>query len=101
MKQQRNYLILVAKWNVIQFQVLNKGEVVGYNIYTPQLPKWDYWQLEDVQQYTTTSPWSHPSELPTCNTDKKVGELLTMISNKLVGMRCQQSFMGGYAHAVR
>ncbi|KAA6402689.1 MAG: hypothetical protein EZS28_001790 [Streblomastix strix] len=31
----------------------------------------------------------------------QVGELLTMVSNKLVGMRCQQSFMGGYAHAVR
>ncbi|KAA6329553.1 MAG: hypothetical protein EZS28_053596, partial [Streblomastix strix] len=30
----------------------------------------------------------------------QVGELLTMVSNKLVGMRCQQSFMGGYAHAV-
>ncbi|KAA6378868.1 MAG: hypothetical protein EZS28_025601, partial [Streblomastix strix] len=31
----------------------------------------------------------------------KVGELLTMVSNKIVGMRCQQSFMEGYAHAVR
>ncbi|KAA6333648.1 MAG: hypothetical protein EZS28_053145 [Streblomastix strix] len=34
-------------------------------------------------------------------TDKKVSELLTMVSNKLVNMRCQQSFMGGYVHAVR
>ncbi|KAA6378103.1 MAG: hypothetical protein EZS28_026371 [Streblomastix strix] len=92
MKQQRNYLILVAKWNVIQFQVLNKGEVVGYNIHTPQMPKLDYWQLEEVQQYATTSPWSHPSQ---------VGELLTMISNKLVGMRCKQSFMGGNVQTVR
>ncbi|KAA6374300.1 MAG: hypothetical protein EZS28_030171 [Streblomastix strix] len=33
--------------------------------------------------------------------ETQVGELLTMVSNKLVGMRCQQSFMGGYAHAVR
>ncbi|KAA6358113.1 MAG: hypothetical protein EZS28_046360, partial [Streblomastix strix] len=61
MKQLRNYLILVAKWNAIQFQVLNKSEVVGYDIYTPQLPKLDYLLLEDVQQYSTTSPWSHPS----------------------------------------
>ncbi|KAA6376042.1 MAG: hypothetical protein EZS28_028429 [Streblomastix strix] len=77
-KQQRNFLKLAAKWNVIQFHVLNKCEVVGYNIHTPQLPKWDYWSLED-----------------------QVGELVMMVSNKLVGMRCQQSFMGGYAHAVR
>ncbi|KAA6377099.1 MAG: hypothetical protein EZS28_027373, partial [Streblomastix strix] len=33
--------------------------------------------------------------------DKQVSELLTMVSNKLVGTGCQQSFMGGYAHAVR
>ncbi|KAA6392460.1 MAG: hypothetical protein EZS28_012008 [Streblomastix strix] len=39
--------------------------------------------------------------MPSCNIDKQVSELLTMVSNKLVGMRCQQSFMGGYAHAVR
>ncbi|KAA6363341.1 MAG: hypothetical protein EZS28_041131, partial [Streblomastix strix] len=25
----------------------------------------------------------------------------TMVSNKLVNMRCQQSFTGGYVHAVR
>ncbi|KAA6373359.1 MAG: hypothetical protein EZS28_031115 [Streblomastix strix] len=25
-----------------QWQSLNKGQVVGFNIYTPQLPKWDY-----------------------------------------------------------
>ncbi|KAA6382242.1 MAG: hypothetical protein EZS28_022229 [Streblomastix strix] len=78
MKQQRNYLILVAKWNVIQFQVLNKGEAVEYDIYTPQLPK-----------------------MPSCNIDKQVSKLLTMASNMLVGMKCQQPFMGGYAHAVR
>ncbi|KAA6391455.1 MAG: hypothetical protein EZS28_013017 [Streblomastix strix] len=40
-------------------------------------------------------------EMPSCNIDKQVGELLAMVSNKLVGMRCQHSFMGGYAHAVR
>ncbi|KAA6394294.1 MAG: hypothetical protein EZS28_010180 [Streblomastix strix] len=31
----------------------------------------------------------------------QVGELVTMVSNKLVGMRYQQPFMGGYANAVR
>ncbi|KAA6323204.1 MAG: hypothetical protein EZS28_054341 [Streblomastix strix] len=40
-------------------------------------------------------------EMPSCNIDKLVSELLTMVSNKLVGMRCLQSFMEGYAHAVR
>ncbi|KAA6359103.1 MAG: hypothetical protein EZS28_045370 [Streblomastix strix] len=40
-------------------------------------------------------------EMPSCNTNKQVSELLTMVSNKLMGRRCQQSFMGGYAHAVR
>ncbi|KAA6398275.1 MAG: hypothetical protein EZS28_006195 [Streblomastix strix] len=40
-------------------------------------------------------------EMPSRNIDKQVSELLTMVSNKLVNMRCQQSFMGGYAHAVR
>ncbi|KAA6394149.1 MAG: hypothetical protein EZS28_010324 [Streblomastix strix] len=40
-------------------------------------------------------------EMPSCYIDKQVSELLTMVSNKLVSMRCQQSFMGGYAHAVR
>ncbi|KAA6397459.1 MAG: hypothetical protein EZS28_007012 [Streblomastix strix] len=40
-------------------------------------------------------------EMPSCNIDKQVGELLIMVFNKLVGMRCQQSFMGGDAHAVR
>ncbi|KAA6388040.1 MAG: hypothetical protein EZS28_016429 [Streblomastix strix] len=40
-------------------------------------------------------------EMPSCNIDKQVRELLTMISNKLVGMRSQQSFMGRCAHAVR
>ncbi|KAA6369562.1 MAG: hypothetical protein EZS28_034912 [Streblomastix strix] len=135
----------MVNWNVIQFQILNKGEVVEYDIYTPQLPKWDYCQLEDVQYYTTTSPWSHPSvqnskemysysfllqsqpfvafvnlslhfmyhilsyqiifvnllEMPSCNIDKQVGELLIIVSNELVGMRCHQSFMAGCAHAVR
>ncbi|KAA6401871.1 MAG: hypothetical protein EZS28_002589 [Streblomastix strix] len=47
-----------------------------------------------------TSPFNL-REMPSCNIDKQVGELLTMVSNKLAGMRCQQSFMGGYAHAVR
>ncbi|KAA6401091.1 MAG: hypothetical protein EZS28_003385 [Streblomastix strix] len=36
-----------------------------------------------------------------CNFDKQVGELLIMVSDKLVSMRCQQSFMGGYVQAVR
>ncbi|KAA6392562.1 MAG: hypothetical protein EZS28_011913 [Streblomastix strix] len=40
-------------------------------------------------------------EMPSCNIDKQVSELSTMASNKLVDMRYQQSFMGGYAHAVR
>ncbi|KAA6363056.1 MAG: hypothetical protein EZS28_041418 [Streblomastix strix] len=95
-----------------------------------QVEQWDYWQLKNVQQYTATSPWSHPStqffvafenqslnlcmiyfryyiifinllEMPSCNLDKEVDELLTMVSNKLAGMRRQQSFMGGYARAVR
>ncbi|KAA6368029.1 MAG: hypothetical protein EZS28_036446 [Streblomastix strix] len=47
-----------------------------------------------------TSPFNL-REMLSCNIDKQVGELLAMVSNKLVGMRCQQSFMGGYAHAVR
>ncbi|KAA6373231.1 MAG: hypothetical protein EZS28_031240, partial [Streblomastix strix] len=40
-------------------------------------------------------------EMPSCSIDKQVSELLTMVSNKLVNMRCQQSFTGGYVHAVR
>ncbi|KAA6376758.1 MAG: hypothetical protein EZS28_027717 [Streblomastix strix] len=40
-------------------------------------------------------------EMPSCNFDKQVSELLTTVSNKLVSIRCQQTFMGGYAHAVR
>ncbi|KAA6371236.1 MAG: hypothetical protein EZS28_033237 [Streblomastix strix] len=40
-------------------------------------------------------------ERPSCKIDKQVGELLTTVSNKRGGMRCQQSFMVGYAHAVR
>ncbi|KAA6366649.1 MAG: hypothetical protein EZS28_037824 [Streblomastix strix] len=47
-----------------------------------------------------TSPFNL-LEMPSCNIDKQVGELLTMVFNKLVSMRCQQLFMGGYAHAVR
>ncbi|KAA6387099.1 MAG: hypothetical protein EZS28_017376 [Streblomastix strix] len=47
-----------------------------------------------------TSPFNL-LEMSSCNTDKQIGELLTMVSNNLVSMICQQSFMGGYAHAVR
>ncbi|KAA6375106.1 MAG: hypothetical protein EZS28_029368 [Streblomastix strix] len=50
--QQRNYLILVAKWNVIQFQVLNKGEVVEYDIYTPQLPNLKLYRYASIQFFT-------------------------------------------------
>ncbi|KAA6374218.1 MAG: hypothetical protein EZS28_030257 [Streblomastix strix] len=50
--------------------------------------------------FFVTSPFNL-REMSSCNIDKQVSELLTMVSNKLVSMRYQQSFMGGYAHAVR
>ncbi|KAA6370525.1 MAG: hypothetical protein EZS28_033948 [Streblomastix strix] len=46
-----------------------------------------------------TSPFNL-LEMLSCNIDMQVSEVLTMVSNKLVNMRYQQSFMGGYAHAV-
>ncbi|KAA6363410.1 MAG: hypothetical protein EZS28_041063 [Streblomastix strix] len=99
MIQLRGYLKFMTKWNVIQFQGFNKGEVVGYNIYTPQLPNLKLYRNVFEQFFTLV-----PTLCGICDSITalyQVSELLTMVSNKLVGIRCQQSFMGGYAHAVR
>ncbi|KAA6389733.1 MAG: hypothetical protein EZS28_014741 [Streblomastix strix] len=47
-----------------------------------------------------TSPFNL-LEMPSCNTDKQEDGLMTMVSKKLMGMRCKQPFMDGYAQAVR
>ncbi|KAA6390774.1 MAG: hypothetical protein EZS28_013697 [Streblomastix strix] len=57
--------------------------------------------LFDIDCHAESNPISSFANLLLYpNIVEQVGELMIMVSNKLVVMRCKQSFKGGYAHAV-